>query len=480
MTRLLTWISQAALKHRARIRGLVPSSLHNVVGRVSRRVVQAAEAGDRRLATISSSSDRFVFPEPLFPAEAFVNGRIILVNDGLSAGGTERQIVNTLTGLTSQTNLDASLLCWRLGEDPALSFYAPALDTANVPYRNVGTPHGDVRASIERVDHWLSSELAWVPGDVRDKIRRLAGELVVSKPGVLHAWQDETAIAAAIAGILVGVPRIVMATRNVNPSGFGYYRPFMVAAYRILSHRADIILLNNSDVGARDYETWLGLRPGRFQVIHNGMDTEALWPATPERKRIARQRFGLGPDAPVVGSIMRMNAEKRPDLFIEAAASLLKIRPDTRFLLIGDGAMLGSVRSEAIRLGLGDALITPGPVDPIADALHAMDVFLLTSRFEGLPNVLLEAGLTGLPIVSTKAGGAEETFRDGETGRLVAAADGSGLDDRLAATLADLLDDDAWRMRVRDAGPAFVKERFGLVRMIDETRAAYRSEPSPP
>ena len=101
----------------------------------------------------------------------------------------------------------------------------------------------------------------------------------------------------------------------------------------------------------------------------------------------------------------------------------------------------------------------------------AMDVFLMSSRFEGIPNVLIEAQAAGIPVVAPNVGGTSEAVLDGIAGIVVA--------DRRASTLAkaalQIVDDPTWRERAAAHGPTFVSKRFGHSRMIDETIAVYAS-----
>jgi glycosyltransferase involved in cell wall biosynthesis len=123
----------------------------------------------------------------------------------------------------------------------------------------------------------------------------------------------------------------------------------------------------------------------------------------------------------------------------------------------------------ARRLGLRDRLLLPGVRDDILSAISMLDVFLLTSAGEGLPNVLLEAQWVGTPIVTTDAGGAREAILDGRTGFL-----GPNDDADAIATLAcRILADQDFRARAATAGPAFVRRRFNMERMLDETIALY-------
>ena len=102
-----------------------------------------------------------------------------------------------------------------------------------------------------------------------------------------------------------------------------------------------------------------------------------------------------------------------------------------------------------------------------------MDVFVLTSRIEGLPNVMIEAQAVGLPVVCTGAGGMAETFIEGETG--FAVPSGAAVD--FAQSIARLIDDDELRTRMGQHAAHHAREAFGIGRMVDQTLAAYGSAP---
>ncbi len=108
----------------------------------------------------------------------------------------------------------------------------------------------------------------------------------------------------------------------------------------------------------------------------------------------------------------------------------------------------------------------------VYSAIAAMDILLLTSRAEGLPNVLVEAQALGLPVVTTRAGGAPEAVRHGVSG-WVLESDGVA---HAATLLVRLLRDAGWRATARQAGPALVQDTFSVGRMLDETLAAYGSD----
>jgi glycosyltransferase involved in cell wall biosynthesis len=114
-------------------------------------------------------------------------------------------------------------------------------------------------------------------------------------------------------------------------------------------------------------------------------------------------------------------------------------------------------------------MVMPGNEKDTAVAIAAMDVFLLTSRLEGFPNVLVEAQALGVPVVTTDGGGAAETLVQGRTGYAIRPQSAN----LLADAILQILSDTAWRESARQATQSFVRERFSMSQMVDRTLDAY-------
>src|SRR5262249_30645894 len=145
-------------------------------------------------------------------------------------------------------------------------------------------------------------------------------------------------------------------------------------------------------------------------------------------------------------------------------------RPDVYFVLAGYGEMADHVAGKIRQLGLAERFRLAGPTKDVGEIYAALDVFLMTSRFEGTPNTLIEAQAAGIPIVAPLVGGIGETALHGTTGLLV---EERAADD-LAGAVLQILRDAGWRQRSARHGPAFVADRFDHRRMIDATLALYR------
>ncbi len=408
--------------------------------------------------------------QPVFPKSTFAKGLVVLANDALGRGGAERQIVTTLEGLDVR-GIDSGLLCLRLHVNKDLDFFIEALANFRGFVRNAMTAadgEAALNAAAAGTVERITAAIAWLPYDVQADVLRFAGEFTTIRPAVVHAWQDATSIAAGYAAWMVGVPRIVLSARSLAPLNFHYLRPYMANAYRELASCRPIIMLNNSEAGARDYVQWLGVAQDRFVVLRNGY-AGAMHRPPPERAQNLRLRLNIPNDAPVVGSIIRFSEEKQPLLWVETAVRILSQSPNCHFVIFGTGPMWRATLTAAKRQGLQHRLHCPGTIDNPTEGLSIFNVFLLTSRMEGTPNVILEASLMGVPVVATDAGGTRETIAQGATGYVVEGPDA----DQLAQRVISILEDPAWAERTKTEGPVFVKKRFGIDRMLDEIVALY-------
>ena len=283
---------------------------------------------------------------------------------------------------------------------------------------------------------------------------------------MVYLWQDYTSIIAGTAALLAGVPRIVLNSRNIAPDcGHLYFLDYFQPGYKVLLKQPNVTLINNSRAGADDYARWLKLPKDRIVILHNGFEPESITPTTEAESAAYRTTLNIPADASVVGSIFRLVPQKDPLLWVDTAALVAKARPDIHFLLIGGGYMLEPIRQLAEKAGIAERLHTPGTTTNPALPLSLFDLFLLTSRLEGIPNVLLEAQWLGIPAVSTDAGGARDALIDGKTGWIVDSRDPG----EIARQVLFAMNNDEWYQAAKAAAPRHIAQHFGMERMVDET-----------
>jgi glycosyltransferase involved in cell wall biosynthesis len=405
------------------------------------------------------------------PRNDFVPGRLVHVGGSLGPGGAERQIVYTLSGLAKYSFESIQLLCSYLTPTRAErhDFYVPALKQAGIPVRAIRRHVGP--NDLEAMPSSLRDVAGRLPDSLASDIANLYWEFVEVRPEIVHTWLDGNNIRAGFAAALAGVPRIVLSGRNVNPTHFGLYEPCMDAFYKVMLGLPQVTMVNNSRAGRDDYAAWLGLRPERIAIIRNGCE----FPRDPTtRRHEVRAALGITSDMVLIGTVCRLAEEKRPQLFVDTARFLLNQRPDLRFVFYGTGPMAEEIRRYIGFCSISEKIMLPGVTNDIWASLAAMDLFVLTSRMEGLPNVLIEAQGAGLPVVCTAVGGMPETYVEGETGFGVPSATTKDV----AAAILRLVCDPHLRRNMSTKAMKFARQKFDLDRMIAQTMGLYRREPS--
>ncbi len=207
-----------------------------------------------------------------------------------------------------------------------------------------------------------------------------------------------------------------------------------------------------------------GLRPERVEVVYNGVvDGPQL--SSSVRAEYDRE---LGLNGAVVAAVGRLTAQKAHDRFLNAAAIVLQTRPSTTFLVVGDGRLRNNLREQAASLGIGHAVRFTGPRTDARQLIARADVLVFSSNWEGLSIAALEALAAGTPVVSTDVAGMRELLGSG-AGTIVPSWEPS----ELAAAVVRLLDDDALRLQMADAGRRLAADRFSIGVMEDRYAELY-------
>lgn len=201
-----------------------------------------------------------------------------------------------------------------------------------------------------------------------------------------------------------------------------------------------------------------GVNPERIHIVHNGIDILSLTANHPASVRDEILSEGEGP---LVVSIGRLVPQKGQSYFVKGAAEVLKTYPRAVFCIAGDGPLKSELLNLIGALGISSQVRLLGNRQDIPDLLAACDLFVLTSLYEGLPMVLLEAMSAGAPVICTNIPGVTDVITNGETGLLVPSQNVM----HLAEAICRVLSDDALRRKISQNGKTLVQESFSLTRM---------------
>jgi glycosyltransferase involved in cell wall biosynthesis len=455
------------------------------MGQASQDLLISVERNARTLSRFGRTNTAAIIDDILAcartPRPFTAARRLVFFTGQLGTGGAERQMTRLACAFqkrleNGQTDSPESEV-WVKHTNVATGadFYLPSLQDAGVPTR--------ILTDIEEAQ---VSELEFLSDDHKDLIELLAPDVRrhtcqltklfrEHQTDVAYLWQDGGIVQSAIAAVLAGVPRIVTSFRGLPPNlRPNFYRDELPVLYSALAKLPHVTFTANSQKAAIAYEDWLSLAPGTVAVIPNAIPAlmpdgdqsdYAFWSDIVEKSPTCTK---------TVLGVFRMDANKRPLQWIEAAARHLKKNPNTRFVILGGGILSEDCEKLIAEKRLSDRVFLAGVRSNVGFYMHRADLLMHLAEMEGLPNVLIEAQIVGTPVLATPAGGTDEVVCNGETGILL--SDAATLPEaELDARLTALLSDDAALARLSAAAKEHSRERFSVETILDKTISLFRT-----
>jgi glycosyltransferase involved in cell wall biosynthesis len=294
------------------------------------------------------------------------------------------------------------------------------------------------------------------------RLLRLRRLIRSERPRLVHAFLVAPSLYARLACMgLRSRLQLVISQRTLPRAWSRSLR----AADRALTGFADCYLANAAAVRAEMLELAWPQRP-RIEVIHNGFDARVAGRGRP--REAVRSELGLRQEETGILTVGRLVDEKDFPTLIEGFARVAA-RPGIRLFVAGEGPERSTLERAARERGLPITLL--GLRHDVPDLMRACDLFVLSSKVEGFPNVVGEALLARLPVAATAAGGVPEVVRNGIDGLVVPVGDASSLGHALSV----LLDDPETARRMAESGSQRIREAFSIDRMVRRTEALYRS-----
>ena len=297
---------------------------------------------------------------------------------------------------------------------------------------------------------------------------RMALLLRKERPALVHTNSSKAGILGRWAAKLADVPVIV---HTVHGFGFNDDQKGMTNRVFVSLERVTSRVTTRFTAVAHD-NVDKGVRKGIFSrddavVIRSGIDT-AFFAEPGTAPAAKRAELGIPEGAPVATMVSCLKQQKAPVDFVRVAARVLEQVPDAHFIQAGDGELREEVLAEAGRLGVSGRFHLLGWRRDVREIIHASDVIVLTSLWEGLPRVIPQAMAAGKPVVATAVDGTPEAVKDGVSGFLARPHD----IDYMAGKVALLLSDKGLAAKMGSAGRELVAE-FDEGRMLDDLSALY-------
>lgn len=364
------------------------------------------------------------------------NRSIVLISTGLAYGGAETQLVNLATRLKKR-GWDVRVISML----PPQAF-TEELQAAGIPLATLNMRRGvpDPRA-----------------------VFRLVAILRQWRPHILTTFMFHANLLGRIAGRLAGVPIIVASIRNENFGG-----PRRDRVLRLTDWMGEITTTNSRL--AADNLVKRGVVPrDRIRVIPNGLVLDKFMVNDSNRAGL-RQQLGIAEDEFLWLAVGRLEEQKDYPTLLQAFKVLKQGGHKAQLRVAGQGPLLESLQGQAADLGLSDHAIFLGLRRDIPLLLDAADAFVLSSAWEGLPNVVMEAMASGKPVVATCVGGVPELVQEGVNGYMAPPRNAEAL----AAAMEKMMAlPEAERKVMGQAGRAHIEANYSLDRVVDQWEALY-------
>jgi len=206
----------------------------------------------------------------------------------------------------------------------------------------------------------------------------------------------------------------------------------------------------------------------RVFLIRNGIDLEAFYELTDERRAQTRRNFKIT-QAPVLGMVSRLADTKGHDVLINAMPIILKKFPDTLLFIAGEGKMEAKLKQQVANMNLQGHVHFAPVFNPSGRILSLFNIFVMPSLDEGFGLSGMEAQVVGLPVVASDVGGIPTFVQHEKTGLLVPPGDV----DKLAEAIIRIMEDQELARRLGQQAREFIHQNFSSVVMADKTLAMY-------
>ncbi len=396
--------------------------------------------------------------------------KILLLIKSLGLGGAERLLVDSLPYLDRErfAYQVAYLVPWKATLVPqieAAGIPVTCLDGLSTRQRNTQhAPSGSTEIAEVNTQHATVT----APRSFQSAFtlplayRRLYAWQQRQHFDLIHADMPVAGILARLVGRQLGVP-VVYTEHNLLER----YHPLTRRLHNATFGWQQQVITVSAEVQASIQRAG-GDKKTTVRTLFNGVPVEQVRQEATGLDAL-RAEFAIPADHAVVGSVAVFRTQKRLTDWLAVAAQVAQQQPQVTFLLVGDGPEMGVVRAKVAELGLQERVRLPGFRADGRRCIGLMDLYLMTSHFEGLPIALLEAMTLGKPVVATAVGGIPEVITDGGEGRLAPA----GAVDQLAQQVLALLADPAQRQRMGQQGAAKVEARYHIKQRVTAIEEIY-------
>lgn len=230
-------------------------------------------------------------------------------------------------------------------------------------------------------------------------------------------------------------------------------------------------IIGVSDAVTDHTRDWLGIKSALIITIHNGIFCERFDLPDIQNKEAARRKLGIPESGPLAITVAALSEQKDHLTLLKSASILHQRIPALKFILVGDGDLKSELKKYCSDNELEKIVFFLGKRTDVPQLLQVSDLFVLSSKWEGLGLVFAEAQAAGLPVVGTRVTGIPEVVQDGRTGLLVPVGDAQ----KLAESIEELIVHSQKAIQMGNAGKKFVFKHFSMEKCIQQYKKLYQS-----
>ncbi len=286
---------------------------------------------------------------------------------------------------------------------------------------------------------------------------------------IVHTHSSKAGILGRWAAKLTGVKIIVH-----TPHGhifYGYFGWFKTKLFVLLEKLTSSItdrIITLTQKGKEEHLSYRIAKPNKFLPVYSGIEIEKFTDVGVDKIK-EKEKLNVPFDAPVIGTVSRLETIKGNKYFIYSLPEIVKTFPTLKVLIIGDGSEKEELEDYVKKQNLLENVVFMGQCKDIIKLLSIFDIFVLPSLNEGMGRCLLETQAIGVPVVATRVGGIPEVVRDGVTGILVSARN----PEELAEATINLLKDKSLRETMSEEAKKWVGRRFSVEAMVEKISDLY-------
>ena len=286
---------------------------------------------------------------------------------------------------------------------------------------------------------------------------------------IIHTHSSKAGLLARLAAVLNKTPIVIHTIHGFAFNDFMnmFKKNFFIYVEKLLAKWTDV-LITVSNLNKKKIIDLNIAHENKIKNIYSGIDLSLF---TNKRNDEFRKELNLENDHLLLGSVGRLSNQKDPITMIEAFGIISKPFPNAHLALVGDGELKGKILEKIDQLKLNDRIHLTGNKNNPWSVYHSMDLFIMSSIYEGLGRSITEALSCGVPVVCTDVEGVPEIVRDNITGILVRPKDSNKLADAIIRTLNDM----ETAKKMAEEGRRFVNDNFDVNKMVNDIDSLYNT-----